>query len=567
MRSASRMGLRVAGLLAMAVFVAHCGDSNVHINTGGVNPSAGSFTGTTGEGGDITILVGSIEAITLECDGETLVENFSPPEPINSDGTFNVTITDRGKRVHVSGTFTSSNSVEGVINDEDNDCDTTFSASRTGVVATSTPSDGKTRTPTPVGTEPTPTTAETATPAETSTAGTPEGTSTGPTPTGATPTTATTATPGGSACPTKLTIEGQGEQADLDTGTSGLAFDQKVIGKGTVSVTLACPGAAPPSCGSCAVTGPIASTTTTNNARCTTDSHIACTCTGSGKTGDPVTCTPQTPCPGSGTCQFFFGAPLPLSSGGIGVCVVNQVVGSITGTANPDTGSGESQVKIASHVHLALDNFKPCPRCLSGTCNEGARQGMACTVHGTSSDFGDTSFDCPPGGSDVSGANGLQINLNPTTGTTTLQPDAGANKCVFQAFNGKACYCPLQRVPNDCDDSICPADATGEGTCTSPTDLFCASEPFRPCLSNADCPSSDCTLLKPRKCSGLTDQTLNIIGPLTRTGTANKTNPVLVSTFCIAAVASAAVNNAAGLPGPGALKLPSKSCFGDSCTF
>jgi hypothetical protein len=260
-----------------------------------------------------------------------------------------------------------------------------------------------------------------------------------------------------------------------------------------------------------------------------------------------------------------------LSSGGIGVCVVNQVVGAITGTANPDSGSGSSAVKLASKVHTALDNLKPCPRCISGTCNEGPRAGMACTVHGTSASFGDTSFDCPPEpGANVSGVNGLQINLNPTTGSSSLQPDAGANKCTFQVFNGKACYCPGQKKPNDCDDSdnLCPADSTGEGTCPTLSDLYCHNDPFFPCQQDADCPSNDCNLIKPRKCSGLVnDASLNIVGPLTRTGTPSKTNPTLVSTFCITAVASAAVNNAAGLPGPGALKLPSKTCFGDVCSF
>src|SRR6478736_1966008 len=71
MRSASTAGLRLAGLLAMAVFVAHCGDSNVHIRTGGVNPSAGAFVGTTGEGGVIAIQVGSIDSISLQCGSNT----------------------------------------------------------------------------------------------------------------------------------------------------------------------------------------------------------------------------------------------------------------------------------------------------------------------------------------------------------------------------------------------------------------------------------------------------------------------------------------------------------------
>ena len=39
MHSASREGLRIAGLMLMAVLVAHCGDSDVRITTGGVSPA------------------------------------------------------------------------------------------------------------------------------------------------------------------------------------------------------------------------------------------------------------------------------------------------------------------------------------------------------------------------------------------------------------------------------------------------------------------------------------------------------------------------------------------------
>jgi hypothetical protein len=71
-----------------------------------------------------------------------------------------------------------------------------------------------------------------------------------------------------------------------------------------------------------------------------------------------------------------------------------------------------------------------------------------------------------------------------------------------------------------------------------------------------------------RKCQGSTSPTtLQINGPISRTGQADPANPVAVSTFCVAATSSASVNQAAGLPGPGALRLPSRVCYGTPCSF
>ena len=55
MKDVLRTGVRLAGLLAIAVCIAHCGDNDVHIRTGGgVSPSPGTFVGSTDEGEPIT---------------------------------------------------------------------------------------------------------------------------------------------------------------------------------------------------------------------------------------------------------------------------------------------------------------------------------------------------------------------------------------------------------------------------------------------------------------------------------------------------------------------------------
>ncbi len=568
MRAAWKAGFRVAGLLAIAIFITHCGDSSVHIRTGGVNPAAGTFQGTTEDGSPIVIVVDSIRSIAFTCDGDPISQTFNPPLEIDADGSFNFTFHDGGRDFHVSGTFTDQNHVEGDINDEDNHCDGSFSANRTGVITSPTVTGNGTPKPTFTSGASTPVETETPTsPTETPTGETPTGaTPTGATPTGATPTGATlTPTPtstASGACPNKVTLEGQGDQADLDTGWTGIAHNTTVINKGAITVALDCGGRQTGSCGSCTVSGPITSTTVVNNRRCSTDSSITCDANG----------TPASACPNNGSCVFYFGSPLPLSSGGVPVCVTNKVNGSISGTANPDTGSGASTANLTSSVFSGLTVDRPCPVCsgsgfnTAGTCSDGPRAGQSCTVHGTSALFGNTSFDCPPNpGGNIGN---LNIALNPTTGTSQLAP---SKTCTAIPFTGKACYCTGQKQANACDDGQCTDPNGTGGTCVNgPFDQFCSIQKFRGCLQDSDCPAGagncqNAPIVRP--CSGQTDANFAITNSITRTGTASKTNPVIVSTFCVDATSSPAVNGAGGLPGPGALKLPSKACYSDTCSF
>ena len=558
-------GMHIAGLLALTLIVASCGDSNVRVSTapGEAHPAPGTFTGSMSDGGSIEFQVGSIEAVRFDCDGDSIQQTFSPPQAINDDGTFKIDFQDAGRLFTIRGIFRDNNNMDGTIDDANNHCDTTYDAERSsGSLAT--------RTPTPVITP-------TSGPLPTFTETLPTVTVVGPTNTSET----VTVTPTGGAvtitptvvvspCPNKVTLEGQGLQADLDTGWTGIAFDQTVIDKGSLTVALSCPGT-PGACGSCTVSGPIESTTVVNPHRCSNDLT--------------KTCTAASDC-GGAECDFFFGAPLPLSSGNVPVCVVNKVNGSISGTADPDAGSGSSSVNLTSMVFSGIDTAQPCPKCTgasfntAGTCDYGSAsgsappgaQGRACTVHGLSKDFGNTSYDCPP--IPTGNIGNLSIALNPTTGTSTLSPSS-STKCAALPFGGKNCYCSGQSKANDCGDGLCAADANGDGVCSEdfgPSTGTCSVETFRGCQTNTDCacptckPSQVCQFSL-RPCIGLVDSTFNAIGPITRTGTPSKTNPTVVSTFCVPATTATAVNAAAGLPGPGALKLPSKSCFLDSCSF
>ena len=143
------MFVRLFMSVAMAMVIAHCGDSDVRVSTGpGTNPSPGTFNGSLSDGGSIRIEVGSIEEIAFDCDDERIQETFTPPQPIDSDGTFNVKFEDGGRDFRVQGTFRDNNTVDGTINDEDNECDVSFDAFRgDGPVPTATPA----RTPTAGG--------------------------------------------------------------------------------------------------------------------------------------------------------------------------------------------------------------------------------------------------------------------------------------------------------------------------------------------------------------------------------------------------------------------------------
>jgi len=331
----------------------------------------------------------------------------------------------------------------------------------TGVVRTATPGGGPTAT---AGGGPTSTAGGGATP----TAGGTGATATpGPSGSGGgTPTVAPTGN--ASTCPHAISVVGNEATTELDTGWTGLAHGSKIISGSEVTVMTDCGGNARP-CGTCNVTGPIANPDAgagvSNNHRCSNDTSTECT--------DDSGCS-------GGSCVFFFGPPLPLSAGGVSTCVTNQIVGSITGTANIETGEGASTVQLTSRVFSGPVLDQPCPICSGdatpadgqkgGSCVGGPKNGSPCDVAGTSPTFapkGSTSFDCPPDAGGQIGA--LPINLSNSTSSVTKTLAANNPDCG--GLPGSKCFCD---------------------TCTT-----AASEP---CSTNADCPTgSQCG---GRRCRG-----------------------------------------------------------------
>lgn len=377
---------------------------------------------------------------------------------------------------------------------------------------------------------------------------------------GAGPTPILTATPGPTAtappqipCPEQITYTVESAGSDLDIGWTGIYHDQVLGTGGSLSFDLDCPGEFLGGCGVCPLSGPIASTTVVDNRRCSN--------------GTEATCTSDADC-GSGTCEFYFGAPLPITGGGVPICVTNQVNGSVSGTVSPELGEGASDIGIIFTSFVGISETQPCPICTAaevgstGTCQGGDRDGEPCTTDGTTPFFGNTSFDCPPSASADIGSSTLPLNL--TTGARELAPTA---TCVGAAASGAPCYCPSQLQPNQCQDGLCTIGATGEGECsTGPTDSVCAIETFRSCTTNADCPAGgDSCTTRTRGCLGPTDASGAPDAPISRTGTPSQTRPIQVGTFCVGETRSGAVNAAAGLPGPGSIVLPTRACIATTC--
>ena len=96
---------------------------------------------------------------------------------------------------------------------------------------------------------------------------------------------------------------------------------------------------------------------------------------GSFCSGNPaISCTDNTACVGSGSCVITaYGAPLPLSSGGVPVCILNRFAGDVTGSYDLVSGAAEITVPLNSIVTLATDSNVPCPtcNCASPPCNCG----------------------------------------------------------------------------------------------------------------------------------------------------------------------------------------------------
>jgi len=350
----------------------------------------------------------------------------------------------------------------------------------------------------------------------------------------------------GEACPAIVQIDPDGGATNLDSGWTGLShdFDLPTGGRLTMGVT-GCAGSERPTCGECTLDGPVtnAGGKAFSNQRCAGDgSYFECT--------DDLDCTNESLL---GPCVFFFGPPLPQSSGGVPICITNQIDGAITGTVNVESGEMETTVNLTARAHSGIFLELPCPVCEEGVCSGGSRFGQACTVGGRSTLFGNLSLDCPPNSGGVIGR--LPISLSSATGITTRTLSAANPDCRAIGFSTAKCFCstcddgtntpcgtdadcgggvcggprclggtnaggacgapsdcpgggqcgvPGQpTAPNACLDATCvdnpgDTDTIDEGVCgTGPFDTFCSIDVFRSCTADAQCQDPLCPTCTP----------------------------------------------------------------------
>jgi cysteine-rich repeat protein len=275
--------------------------------------------------------------------------------------------------------------------------------------------------------------------------------------------------------------------SELDTGWSGIAHDADIVDEAATLVSLVCPGPAPV-CGECAIAGLDASP---GYCRCASDNRAIC---------DQPFVADADDC-GGGTCNCYFGVPLPLSSGNTPACVLNRFRQNVTGTVDVDSGAGESVVRLASVVYLGASTIEPCPSC-GGKCTAPASNvGDSCAVDlhcdtttgsgdGVCGNYDPTPNDGVRGGTCRSGVNDGQTC------------DAGSRHESFPAPGGAAHSLDCFPIPGlnvsgsglriDLDQSTGTSTLTAAVDC-GPANLYdchcaqCTGNSQVPCASNADC--------------------------------------------------------------------------------
>lgn len=255
-----------------------------------------------------------------------------------------------------------------------------------------------------------------------------------------------------------------------------------------------------------------------------------------------------------------FGAPVPLLSSGVPVCLINRFRDPVlTGTMDLVTGEGTGPVNLTTDIIVTGNTQEICPRCLvtggggqlgsAGRCSSTASTPNApCRVNGLSTVFvpgtGNTNYtlstECVP----TQQRFPIMVDLPLTTGAPP--PLVGALPCA--AAVGQT------------QDDNCGAGATCDATCTGDA-CVTTQDPGAPgqCIDIKGGISQVC-------CSNQTSRpcfpSRSGAGRIERQGRpAVPGGPagVFAATFCIPRSGAPTVDGVAGLPGPGTLLLPARA--------
>jgi hypothetical protein len=308
----------------------------------------------------------------------------------------------------------------------------------------------------------------------------------------------------------------------------------------------------------------------------------------------------------------LFGSPLPVinpTTPGTSTCVINRLSSPAVGKGDCKAGTSELTAPLSSEIFLAGDTLfrclvgdttppgltcssdeacgpggicptgiQPCPVCRGAagteTCFGGPNNGMACTPEATTPGEGyPTSHDCPPDPMNTIGS--LPISFTLSTGTIERTARQIATPRVFCGFcrdkgtavsPGTLCFEGNKRF--SCQGG--PNNAKGcttlgaDPACAGGTCVTNCPEPLgktKPCNSKDDCaePYESCEQNEPGAFApgGGTAQTIRVFGSAAGDVTDRQEHPAtLAGVFCIPPTYDPLIDNAANLPGPGAVSLP-----------
>lgn len=329
--------------------------------------------------------------------------------------------------------------------------------------------------------------------------------------------------------------------ADLDNGWTGQSHDSGIVEGGgyvtdlwdcdppdtlcSVGPTCSCPGCVPGQVhASCAPDKNPLPALDTGNEICASipasgGGGGTCRRTAGGTTGPHCEididkrCLSDAGCPGEGDrcVTVAHGAPLPIASGGVSVCVVNIFSEDVRGTKDLASGAGAVFLRQNSATYLGPDQQEPCPVCggfCSGdagpfspgvrnlcktnadctapavcvtdpVCSWGPNQDQPCRPDtpsgGTTEFFGNPSVDCAMAGS-LLGI--IDVFFNPVTTDTTERK--ALIDCGTLGFTNKTCAGGPNQHAVCTVDSECPG-----GECNE--QCFCPGGPQKPNACNAAC--------------------------------------------------------------------------------
>ncbi len=342
--------------------------------------------------------------------------------------------------------------------------------------------------------------------------------------------------------------------ADLDNGWSGQSHDSGIVeGGGYVTDLWDCDGPGGPDT-ECVV-GPSCNlpphqpcspspTSVVNADTLCPGVGNFCRTTAAGATGPHCEidfkkrCRPgqnDCPLPGDRCISQVHGAPLPLVSGGVAVCLVNTFIEDVVGTTDLATGASSVRLRQSSATFPAGgDVQQPCPVCggfcsgpgsqsapgvrrlcssdadctggsfcvTANVCSWGPDVDKPCRPNppfgGPTEFFGNPSKDCRRATSDSSAFGVIDILFNPaTTGSTSRSANSGCGP--IPAFTGKTCAGGANQHRSCTVDSECPG-GTCNSQCFCPTAVGLTQRPNgcdpaclggandgQPCTDNLDC--------------------------------------------------------------------------------